>query len=404
MVSVQDITAEDVADDNPVTVNVGQTLSKVRHVMEENRLRTVSVVDGKKFEGMLSYRDVMEKLRSDPSTTKVDDLVHRPPTLEGGESLVELASLRIDSGRKGFALLNGGKLEGVVGEREMVTGAKNAEEFDGVSVSDVMVRDLLTVESGERFETARKKMRDNNVSRLVVVDGDGNLEGVITSLDTLRAMVPRDEMSGGTGQKSKGFPRGSGDRKGEKESMSDIPVRELMQAADEIDAEIIQGGGSLKDAVETVERSGATELVVVEDREPVGLVTLKDVIDFVASHEQVEALRVELAGPEVPEEKAAIHSKIENKVRGSLGRILRNPEELRVHMKKYEKDGKRHKYSLNFKLFSELGTVTVNTHGWDLLDAVDDGLEKLEKVVKKEREKKRDESREARRKGKYSNV
>ncbi|MDY6777016.1 MAG: CBS domain-containing protein [Candidatus Nanohaloarchaea archaeon] len=406
MSSLQDITAAEVADEDPVTVNLGETLSKVRNTMEENRLRAIAVVDGHRFEGMLSYRDVMEKLRSDPTTTKVDDLVHTPPTLEGDESLVDLASLRIDSGRKGFAILGEHeRLEGVIGERELVLGARDADELESVSVSDLMVRDLLTIESGERFETARKRMRDNNVSRLVVTGSGGGLEGVITSFDTLQAMVPRDQMSGGTGNKSSGMPTGSGDRKGEKESMSEIPVRELMQTSEEIDAAILRGGGSsLRNAIDTLERGESTELVVVEDGEPVGLLTLKDIIDFFASQEQVEAMRVQLTGPEVPEEKAAIHTKIENQVRGSLGRMLRDPEELTVHMKKHEKDGSQHKYSLNFKLVSELGTKTVKTHSWDLLDAVDDGLEKLEKVVKKEREKKRDESREARRKGKYSNV
>ncbi|MFB6076968.1 MAG: CBS domain-containing protein, partial [Candidatus Nanohaloarchaea archaeon] len=79
MSSVQDITAEEVADRDPATVNVGQTLSKVRHAMEEHNLRAIPVVDGEKFVGMLSYRDVMERLRDDPSTTKVDPLTHTPP-------------------------------------------------------------------------------------------------------------------------------------------------------------------------------------------------------------------------------------------------------------------------------------------------------------------------------------
>ncbi|MFB6265633.1 MAG: CBS domain-containing protein, partial [Candidatus Nanohaloarchaea archaeon] len=79
MASVREITAEEVLEEDPVTVNAGQSLSKARSLMEEHTLRALPVVDGEKFVGMLSYRDVMEKLRSDPATTKVESQVHDPP-------------------------------------------------------------------------------------------------------------------------------------------------------------------------------------------------------------------------------------------------------------------------------------------------------------------------------------
>ncbi|MDY6773997.1 MAG: CBS domain-containing protein, partial [Candidatus Nanohaloarchaea archaeon] len=194
----------------------------------------------------------------------------------------------------------------------------------------------------------------------------------------------------------------AGDRKGEKENLSDVPVRELMQPTEEIDAEFVETGTALSDAVRTIEENDVLEVVVVDEDEPVGIVTLKDVLDFIAAHEAVESLMVQLTGPEVPEEKRAIHTKIENQVRGGLGRVIERPEELTVHMKKYEEEGTQHKYTLNFRLTSELGTIRVNAHGWDLLDAVDEGLEKLGKLVKKRKEKERDEARERRRESKYS--
>ncbi|MFB6294411.1 MAG: hypothetical protein ABEI97_01510, partial [Candidatus Nanohaloarchaea archaeon] len=78
------------------------------------------------------------------------------------------------------------------------------------------------------------------------------------------------------------------------------------------------------------------------------------------------------------------------------------PEELTVHMKKYEKDGTQHKYTLNFRLTGEFGMIRVNTHGWELLDAVDEGLDTLERLVKQEKEKTRDRARRNRRESKYS--
>ncbi|MDY6769612.1 MAG: HPF/RaiA family ribosome-associated protein, partial [Candidatus Nanohaloarchaea archaeon] len=194
----------------------------------------------------------------------------------------------------------------------------------------------------------------------------------------------------------------AGDVTGEKKSLSNIPVSELMQPTEEIDAEIVEPGTGLVDAIGIIEDNDVLEVVAVDDGEPVGIVTVKDVVDVAASHEAVDSLLVQLTGPEVPAEKQAIHDKIETQLRGGLGRVLERPDELTVHMKKYEKDGTQHKYTLNFRLTSEHGTVRVNAHGWELLDAVDEGLDKLETVIKKKREKAKDRARKRRREDKYS--
>lgn len=389
MVSVQDLTADDVVNADPVTVNVGQTLSKLRAKMEDERLRTVPVVDGAKFVGMLSYRDVMEKLRSDPSHTKVDKLLHEPPRVEQDQTLVDLSNLRIDSGRKKFALIGEhDRLDGVIGERELVYPARDTEELQGVSVDAVMEDDVITVTEDERVETARSRMMDNNISRLPVVDDAGELTGLLTSTDVMRAMVPREQMT-------------EGDVKGFKESFSDVPVHELMEQEEVIAPEVLEDGdASLREAIDIMRENGTRELLLVKDDAPVGIVTLKDVVDHIAGQEIVDSLLVQLTGPEVPEEKQAIHEKVETAVRGGLGRLMHRPEELAIHMKKYETDGKRHKYALNFKLSSKEGVTTVKAHGWDLLNAVDEGLEKLETVLKREKEKRIDQKRERQRRGK----
>ncbi|MDY6773998.1 MAG: CBS domain-containing protein, partial [Candidatus Nanohaloarchaea archaeon] len=118
--------------------------------------------------------------------------------MERDQNLVELSSLRINSGRKKFVSLDGQeRLEGVVGEEEIAYAAREAEELGGVTVDDVMTQELVTVGEDDSFDTARRKMMDGHISRLVVLDENESLSGIITSLDTLRAMVPREEMEGG---------------------------------------------------------------------------------------------------------------------------------------------------------------------------------------------------------------
>ncbi|MFB6294412.1 MAG: HPP family protein, partial [Candidatus Nanohaloarchaea archaeon] len=192
--------------------------------------------------------------------------------------------------------------------------ARDTEELDGLDVDDIMTADLVTIDADASIDTARQKMREHNISRLVVMDGD-DLAGVITTLDTLRTMVERESSTAGTGNKGGRTPgTAAGEVRGEKQSLSDIPVREIMQPADEIDAELVDAGTGVAEALNIIKGSNALEVIVVEDGAPVGIVTVKDVVDVVASHEAVQSLRVQLTGPEVPAEKQAIHDKIETQL------------------------------------------------------------------------------------------
>ncbi len=391
MGSIHELMATDIVEETPVSVNVGQTLSKVRTKMEDNNLRAMPVVDGAQFVGMLGYRELMEHARNDPSTTKVESIIHQPPEITENHNLVTLADLRINSGRKKFALVDGrGTLIGAIGESELVYPARDTDELQGLTVNDLMTEDVITVQADQSHETARKIMQDNNISRLPVLDGNDEIVGIITSNDLLRAMVPREQMD-------------KGDYKGHKDSFSDIPVHELMQDEGEYDALIIEDGSTpITEAIDRLSRNMKLELVVAADDHPVGILTLKDIVDHIASYEETDSLRVDLTGPDVPEEKAVIMNKVETALQGGLGRVLKRPDELRIHVKKYEQEGKRHKYSLNLKLSSAQGLTTVKAHDWDLLNAVDEGLNNLEDVVKQEQEKTRDQHRKAERDEKYS--
>ena len=103
---------------------------------------------------------------------------------------------------------------------------------------------------------------------------------------------------------------------------------------------------------------------------------------------------VNLTGLEVAEEKAAVHDQIARQLRGSLGRKLKQPEELNLVVKKAEKDGTKHRYEFNVKLYSEYGITTVQAEGWEMLDVMDEALEELNTVVGKKKEKRDDREKE----------
>ena len=61
-----------------------------------------------------------------------------------------------------------------------------------ISISDIMSKKLETIEEMASIQEAAKKMKDKNVSSLVVVDVDGKLEGLVTERDLVRKVCIND--------------------------------------------------------------------------------------------------------------------------------------------------------------------------------------------------------------------
>lgn len=385
MKSALKISAEEVINREPVTVSTDQSLSQVRNVMEDNDLRAVAVVNNGKLKGAISYRDMIRHVQFNPERTKLEEVMHQPPSFELEDSLVELADLRINSGRKLLVHEENGKLDGVIGDSELMNAFTETAELEDVTTRDIGSIDVIHVFEEDSIEKARHVMLDNNISRLPVLDQDGNLTGVIRSTDMLRLMVPRESIdSGGTSGRSLEDTQIAGSL--EKEKMSDVDVNELMDRTPSTH----DGHLNALEAAREMAENDTDDMLIVDGSYPEAMVTSKDFVDYLAEFSQRDTVLVQLTGLELPEEKAALHNKIETQLRGSLGRKLERPEELSVHVKKSEKDGKKHRYELIVKLYSEYGLVTINEEGWELLDVMDEALNELDSVIRKKKDKRSD--------------
>lgn len=388
MESVRDMTAEQFEETEPVKVQVDQSLGSAKNTMEEHQLRAMPVVNSKnQLKGVLSYRDLIRHIQFNPGSAKLEKVIHTPPEYEQSDNLVDLSELRINSGRKMLVRLDQhDHLEAVIGDIEFARALSDAEELSDVQSRNLATRDLVEVFESTTVEQARHMMLDRNISRLPVLDKNGNLTGILRSTDVLRAMVPRQAMgSGGTRGNREGdevFIAGGG----EKDSMSDINVGELMSS----DVNTHDSTITVTDAIQSMLDTEKLEVLFVENGYPESILTLKDAIQEVSELAPTDTILVSLTGLEMPEEKAVVHNAVRKQLQGSIGRKIDRPEELRIHIKKSEKDGKKHRYELNFRLFSEYGQTNVESEAWELMDAVDEGLEELDAILRKEKSKRQD--------------
>lgn len=386
MKSVNQISAGKVLDEDPVTVSPDMAVSKIKTRMEENDLRAVPVVDEKdNLKGAVGYRDIIRHIQFNPQKTKADKVMHEPPGFDEEDSLVDLAELRINSGRKMLVLEEGGKLAGKIDDTELREAFAEAEELDDTNTRTIGSNEVIRVFEEDSIEEARHKMLDNNISRLPVLDNNGNLTGMVDSTDILRTIVPKESpspggTSGPTGEETK-IAGGN-----QKLKMTDIDVSEIMDRTPLTHEGHMEG----LEAVELMNDHETSQIIVTDDDYPVSIIAVKDFIDYVADFTTRDTILVQITGLEVDEEKAMVHNQIEKQFRGSIGRKVDRPESLNVRVKKSDKDGKKHRYEFTLKLDCGYGMITSEEEGWEMRDVLDRALESIDVQLRKKKEKRQE--------------
>jgi CBS domain-containing protein len=112
-------------------------------------------------------------------------------------------------------------------------------------VRDVMTKDPQTVEPGDSIEDAAKKMKEADTGALLVVDGD-DLKGIVTDRDIVTGAIA--------------------------EGNTDAKVEDVCSS----DTTTIEPDAELKDAIAKMREAKVRRLPVVEDGDPVGIVSLGD--------------------------------------------------------------------------------------------------------------------------------
>ena len=123
---------------NPHRVQASDPISEAIHVMKENDIRHLPVMDGDRLVGIVSDRDLKEFSPSKATTLDVYELHYL---------------------------------------------------LSKATVADAMRKDPLRVAPGDTIEKAAVLMHDNKIGCLPVVEADGKLVGILTQEDVFEALV-----------------------------------------------------------------------------------------------------------------------------------------------------------------------------------------------------------------------
>ncbi len=120
-------------------------------------------------------------------------------TVKPEDGIIHAADLLKENEIRMLPVLDGGKLVGVVTDRDLKrASASDASSLEihelmylvsKIKVKDVMSRNVITVPEDFTVEETAEVLLENKVSGAPVVDRDGGLVGVITQTDLFRVLI-----------------------------------------------------------------------------------------------------------------------------------------------------------------------------------------------------------------------
>ncbi|HVF55861.1 MAG TPA: CBS domain-containing protein [Pyrinomonadaceae bacterium] len=106
------------------------------------------------------------------------------PVVELPESLTDIGDTRPDMNRVQPNVVGGGKLVGLITDRDVVVRAiAEGKDVRTTRAEEIMTSDVHTAQPNDRVIDAIRKMGDKQVRRIPIVDRDGVLRGIISMAD-----------------------------------------------------------------------------------------------------------------------------------------------------------------------------------------------------------------------------
>ncbi|MBU3957521.1 MAG: CBS domain-containing protein, partial [Nanoarchaeota archaeon] len=361
----------DIMSKNVLTLGPKDTVSKFIGLMEQHHVHEVPIVDGKKFLGIVHYKTIASKRFSDPSKEKLEPLITRIQALGEDNTFEEAADTIFQAGFRAVPVCSGGGVTGIISVFDLLNAFSKLREFKEAAAEGIMsVSEVIGIESD--IGKARVLMREKNISRLPVVDAEGKLRGEVATFDLLKAVKPSERMSWYS-------------MAAEKETIMGVQISAIMND-EPLTAEKQTRLSEIADMMVKYKNSG---VVIVEDDAPVGVVTTRDLLEFYLSKMEKKGVYVQITG--LGKEDPMIAATADRMLRDSLQKIssFLPVQFLFMHTKRYDKGGKT-KYSVRCRLMTDRGIFISRAIGWDLRDAAGQALDELEKIIIRDKERKRD--------------
>ncbi|MDA4112240.1 MAG: CBS domain-containing protein [Thaumarchaeota archaeon] len=232
-----------------VCVTQNESVLNAAILMENRNFRHLPVIteSGRKMAGVLSAQDIIDSVSlalgprtdSDQILKSLDIPLHRimtlhPIVVEKGDGLVEVAKKLINHNIGALPVVDEeGLVQGIITMRDLVGLLGTGSEPLGVKVSEIMTRNVTTINSESTIADAVHLMSESRVRRLPITSRNTSIPlGMLTNKDVLRLLSGINRASHGKNQNGENFHRDF------RTKISDIMARDVIEVDSEDDIRI----------------------------------------------------------------------------------------------------------------------------------------------------------------------
>ncbi len=355
-------------------VDANETISKVVPLLDKfdpDKANAILVEENGEIIGVIREKDLMRGcVMVNPHETKIKNFVVKTGVLNLDDLTPEKVARRFVEDSTPFVLVRLNGKYGVIYVNDFLELAK--PEFEKVKVREIMNPEVITVNEHDTVAKALATMRNHGIDRVVVVDDNHRVVGIVTGKDIIdRIIAPRKKAT-------------LGDESGEKEKTLSIMVESIMSypviTADRND--------SVAKVIDLMLENKISSVVVARDGIPEGIVIKKDILETLIRKEAPKKYQVQLILKDVLLDDFDRQNILEDleKFMQRFSNFL-GESVLFVYIKKHKEVFRGLPLiHVRLKLTSERGTFFVTGESWGVEYALHATLKKLERMVLQEKE------------------
>ncbi len=357
--------------ENYYVISVNETISKVLSMLEAEHDKAILAEEDGKIVGVVREKDLIRGgLMTNPDETKIKNFLVRTGVIPLNELKSEKVVRRFIEDSTPFVLIKlNGKI-GVIHIDDYIQKIKH--EFENVKVSELMSSEVVAVRTHDTAAKALATMRDDGISRVVVVDDESKVAGIITGKDIIDRVVflGKNDRLGYLSRK-------------EKEKTLSIMIEGVMSRP----VVTVERNDTVAKVIDLMIENEISSVVVTKNNSiSEGIVVKKDILEYCLKKEIPTDVQIITKG-------VVLDDFDMKKLLDDLNKFMEQFKEpfgkshLFVYIKKLKTYYRRVPLIyVRMRLTSDLGVFFVTDESWGVEFAIHATLKKLERQVLKDKE------------------
>jgi CBS domain-containing protein len=365
--------------DDFIVLDDETTVSNMFGQLRAQEKRTGLVFRNKKYAGLVEKKKLLRS-RLDVTQTKLKKYVQKTPILNENADVIETAYLMFQSNQDFLPVESAKKIVGVVEGLDVVSMALELSELKKQKVNELKFVKSIKVSKDDPVASAIDVMYKERVDQVPIFD-KGKLFGVVTYRDLMRKYLnwsPKRDVSAK-------FNKMASSRSAEADMphLASLPVSSFSTNDNLV---TINRNDTLKRAVKLMEARKVSNILVMDNKDFVGMLTVKNILRMVASLKIPQNFNIKFVGfnkLDVSPSTIKMLKKIASNEAFKIQRLIHNEFTLVIHIKQYEKEAKQHMYSINMRVEYPGQMVSSNQEDWKIETAFHKNFENLKNTLGK---------------------